>query len=256
MLHEFKCQDVDGESRLKADLEIVCWQPTHKLFAYMVAMPALIVWGLGLPLMIVWLMARRSGDLASEEARESYGFLYGGYKSDFYFWEVLIIFRKVILIFICVFVTGYGVLTQALILLLVLVSFLVITARKRPHITEALFDLEALSLATAMLTVYCGLFFVADTSEERSGVITSADRSSDVTFSLGSNTRTFLVAAIVGTNVCFLLVWLWRVCSELEGLRGFILRTCPGLYLPVFACGDRDRAYLDRQKQMVLDDNE
>jgi hypothetical protein len=51
-----------------------------------------------------------------------------------------------------------------LIALLVLVLFLVLTARKRPFIGEALFDLEAISLATAMISVYCGLFYLADTS--------------------------------------------------------------------------------------------
>jgi hypothetical protein len=189
MLYAFKCIDVDGDDHLKMDLEIRCWDdPTHSLFAYIVALPSLIAWGLGVPLLALWQLSRKRTELVkgpSGETKETYGFLFGGYKSEYYYWELMIGLRKVCLIVVCVFISNYGVLTQALIVLLVLVLFLVLTARKRPHLTESLFDMEALSLATAMLTVYCGLFFLADTSDSRVGV-TYRDKSSDVTFSLST----------------------------------------------------------------------
>jgi len=59
---------------------------------------------------------------------------------------------------------------------------LVLTSRKRPFVNEPLFDLEAISIATAMITVYCGLFYLADTSTLG---FSFADRVSDVTFDLG-----------------------------------------------------------------------
>ena len=163
--------------------------------------------------------------------------MYGGFKSDFYFWEIGILLRKLILICIVIFVTNYGVLAQALIALLVLVLFLVLTSRKRPFITEPLFDLEAMSIATAMITVYCGLFYLSDTS---SLGFSFADRVSDVTFDLGPGTKRFLLAAIILINCIFLAYWLWRVISEMEALRGFILKRYPTFYLALYACGDQD----------------
>ena len=115
--------------------------------------------------------------------------------------------------------------------------FLVLTARKRPFISEPLFDLEALSLATGMITVYCGLFYLADTSQVGTS---NFDKSSDVTFMLGKDSKTFLLSGIVGVNGVFFLYWLFRVISEMEALRGFILKTFPRLYLICFACGDKD----------------
>jgi len=161
--------------------------------------------------------------------------------------------RKLILIAVCIFVTNFGVLTQALIALLVLVLFLVLTARKRPFISEPLFDLEALSLATAMITVYCGLFYLADTTQLG---ISHFDKSSDITFVLAKDSKTFLFAGIVTVNSIYFLYWLFRVFSEMEALRGFILKTFPSLYLVCFACGDKDQAYVDKQKNRVLNDNE
>jgi hypothetical protein len=100
-----------------------------------------------------------------EDFRLMNGYLYEGFKSDFYFWEYLILGRKYILISICIFMTNYGIMTQALTVLLVLVLCLVLTARKRPFINEYMFDLEAISLATSIISVYSGLFYLADTSQ-------------------------------------------------------------------------------------------
>ena len=53
-LLDFRCVDVDGELRLFEDLEILCWSDSHSVMSYYVGIPALIVWGLGIPL--VWLI--------------------------------------------------------------------------------------------------------------------------------------------------------------------------------------------------------
>ena len=61
MLYAFKCIDIDGEMRLKADLEILCWTQVHSIYAYVIALPALIVWGLGLPLLAFWNLTKNRG---------------------------------------------------------------------------------------------------------------------------------------------------------------------------------------------------
>ncbi len=161
--------------------------------------------------------------------------------------------RKLILIVVCIFVTNFGVLTQALITLLVLVLFLILTARKRPFISEPLFDLEALSLATGILTVYCGMFYLSDTSQTG---FTNQDKSSQITFALGKNSRTFLLSVIVVVNSIYFLYWLYRVLSEMDALRGLVLKTYPNAYLYMFACGDKEQTYLDEQKCKVMNENE
>ncbi len=104
-----------------------------------------------------------------------------------------------------------------------------------------------------MITVYCGLFYLADTSTLG---VSNFDKSSDVTFTLGKDSKIFLISGIVAVNAIFFLYWLYRVISEMEALRGFILKAFPRLYLMCFACGDKDQAYLDKQKNRVLNDNE
>ncbi len=59
MLYQFKCIDVDGVQRLKYDLEIECWTPIHSTFTFAVALPALILWGLGMPVVAFWFLSKR-----------------------------------------------------------------------------------------------------------------------------------------------------------------------------------------------------
>lgn len=49
MLYDMKCVDIDGEQRMKADLEILCWTKTHYIYTFALAVPSLLVWGIGLP---------------------------------------------------------------------------------------------------------------------------------------------------------------------------------------------------------------
>ena len=49
MLDAFNCIDIDGEWRMKSDLEVVCFVKAHFFWSYGVAMPGMIVWGLGIP---------------------------------------------------------------------------------------------------------------------------------------------------------------------------------------------------------------
>ncbi len=85
----------------------------HSIFAYLVALPALIVWGLGLPIILFWGLTKNRAAIINNDDKQIkllLEFIYGGFKSDYYFWEIGISLRKIIIISIVVFVTSYGVL--------------------------------------------------------------------------------------------------------------------------------------------------
>ena len=145
------------------DLVIQCWSSTHVLYSLALAVPSLIVWGFGIPLYAWIILAKYKEDLDLIEIREKYGFLYNGYKKNFYFWESVNMYRKIWVIFISVFFLKLaGVITQALVIFLVLIIFLILNLKLRPFTFQALNDMEMMSLITWMLTIYWGLFFISD----------------------------------------------------------------------------------------------
>ena len=57
------CVNIDGDSRVKTDLEISCYEGQHTLWSFGVALPSLIVWGIGIPLFAFILLSRASESL-------------------------------------------------------------------------------------------------------------------------------------------------------------------------------------------------
>jgi len=54
----FNCTDIDGELRLKIDLQVTCYEGLHFYMAYYVAIPFLILWGLGIPVIVFFMMRK------------------------------------------------------------------------------------------------------------------------------------------------------------------------------------------------------
>ena len=125
MVDVFNCMEYDTESRLVADYQVRCGiDRQYNLIAYYVALPCLFLWGLGIPLAVYSLMAKNKAYLTTENVKQQFGFLYNGYKRHNYYWEIVIMYRKILCIFVAVFLRPQGVIVQALILLIMLGVFL------------------------------------------------------------------------------------------------------------------------------------
>jgi len=111
MFNDFNCKDIDGELRVYSDMTIKCWSPSHSFWSYIVAMPSIIVWGLGIPFFALILMYKERHRLATIETKEKFGFLYNGYQHELFYWEIVIMYRKIAMIFISVFIQPQGVIT-------------------------------------------------------------------------------------------------------------------------------------------------
>ena len=111
MFNNFNCYDVDGEKRVFIDLEVKCYEGYHIFWSLFVAFPSIVVWGLGIPFFAFVLLTRVRQKLLKFEVKEKYGFLYHGYKKAFYYWEVVIMYRKIMIILIAVFIKNFGTIT-------------------------------------------------------------------------------------------------------------------------------------------------
>jgi hypothetical protein len=60
---------VDDEKRLYADLQIVCYEGPHYFWSMGIALPSLVVWGLGIPFFAFVLLARDKERLGTLEMK-------------------------------------------------------------------------------------------------------------------------------------------------------------------------------------------
>ena len=116
---------------------------------------------MGIPVTAWIILYKSRRKLDKIDVKDKYGFLYNGYKQRLYFWESVIMLRKVAMIFITVFLSSLGRIVQALAVILLLIFYLFYTLRKKPYITRRLNELEIASLLTSSITIYCGVFFLS-----------------------------------------------------------------------------------------------
>ena len=114
----------------------------HLKWALIGGIPGLLFWVIGIPFVAFILLHEEKQKLLNEDIRLKYGFLYNGYKLKSYYWEVVIMYRKVSIIFISVFLKVVGTKIQAFIAFLLILLFTYINSKKKPYLTIELNQLE------------------------------------------------------------------------------------------------------------------
>jgi hypothetical protein len=59
----FNCQTFDGDLRLMSDLQVICYEDLHITMSLYVALPCLVIWGIGIPAALWFLMHREKEKL-------------------------------------------------------------------------------------------------------------------------------------------------------------------------------------------------
>jgi hypothetical protein len=146
------------------DLAVECNFAESALFSYGVGIPFLLLYAFGIPVMSFVVLYHRRHKLHSDpRTRATYGFLYSGFKPRWYGFESIIMLRKSMLAFMSVALAPFGVYTQSICAVLILVGSSVMHARARPYSRQVLNRLEGFSLATTLLTLLGGLYLFAET---------------------------------------------------------------------------------------------
>jgi len=75
-----------------------------------------------------------------------YGFLFAGYKPQRFFWEIVIMYRKVLIIMASVFLSTVSSESQVLVVIFIIVLSMFLQIRFSPYYTDTLNQMENYSL--------------------------------------------------------------------------------------------------------------
>jgi len=163
----FSCSRLDTDSLwLTHNLDIKCFDDNHSVYAFAVAFPSILIWGAGVPSGILCFLIKRRRELKSIKMKCKFGFFYNGYRLSHFYWEFLILYRKIIIISLVVFVGNYSVKIQALTIMAVLFGFLCLQYWQEPFNDPQLNRLELKAIFVAGVTIYCGLYYLTDEAPE------------------------------------------------------------------------------------------
>jgi len=182
----FSCEAVNGDYWLTVDMAIPCWNSEHVGKLLTVGLPGVVVWVFGIPTVCLGVLVRFRRRHDELWVKLQYGFLINGYRRQQFYWEFVILYRKIIIICCGVFLAG-TVPVQALTVQLVLLVALFWQYDTGPYTTSTLNKLELRAIVVADVTIYCGLYYLTE--------------------NLSPASSWFFFLAIVVVNAVFLTYW-------------------------------------------------
>jgi predicted outer membrane repeat protein len=204
----FSCIELEpGELWLNDNNDIRCYGSEHSLYAVVLALPVLVIWGIGVPTFILYYLIRKEQvKLDSLDMKLKLGFIYSGFRRSRFYWEFVILYRKIIIICCVVLISNYSVKIQALTIMAILAYFVVLQHLIQPYNHPSLNKMEMRGILCAAVTIYCELYYLTD--------------------DLGELAKIFFFIVILFVNIVFFFYFLSKFTTELAPM---ILKFLPFL---------------------------
>jgi len=203
------CQRLDdGNSHLNEDFSIECWTNTHVLWVIGVALPSILIWGIATPLIILRAMMKNRKTLNKKMFYLKFSYLINGFHDKYYYWEFLILYRKLILTILVAFLQSADKNVQALIALALLIVFVVIQLKFKPFCVDGFNKMEVRSLFCSAVITYFGLFYVSE--------------------DLSDTSEALVTTTLILANLYFFVYWSFHVWIA---ARHLIKKKKPHIYL-------------------------
>ena len=164
LLQIINCTQVNNRYYLNKDFNIVCYEGIHQVYAY-VAYIFIFIYGFGIPYGAFHFLYNYRNRLYSSNVVSSLKFIYIEYKPNRYYWEMVIMFRKIAIIFMSVFLFSRDTSRYQMIIASWLVQFcLFLHIAYQPYDTITEFGqlcnrLEIMSLSSLVVTLNSGIVF-------------------------------------------------------------------------------------------------
>ena len=162
----FQCIEVgDGEKRVRMDLNISWFSREHLTWAILFGIPMIIIWVLGAPLTALYVLYKQRNNLDDSSVKRYMIVMYQGLKHKAFYWEIINVARKVILLSLNVFLperskTAKGGFAMIVVLVLYRTQIYI-----QPFTLKANNDCELLSSVATGITLFGGLIFSRDNPE-------------------------------------------------------------------------------------------
>ncbi|EWS73876.1 transmembrane protein, putative (macronuclear) [Tetrahymena thermophila SB210] len=127
---QLSCTKIGSQNYVSSDLTILCGDPDYNYFTYIISIPLLVVW-ITYPLVIFKLLQKRSKKLQTCYTLFYFGYYYQEYKENFYYWEFIRIYLRIIVAVIITLSTQSNFINYQIIIML-LVVYLKLTLTLNP----------------------------------------------------------------------------------------------------------------------------
>jgi len=199
----FQCIEVDkDDSRVRLDLEIKWFSAEHLMWALSFGVPMIAVWVVGAPLLALIALTKNRNKLDEPGVKRYFIVMYQGLRHPMYYWEILNIIRKVLILSFNVFFPDSATMYKGILAVLLVILIYRMQIYLRPYVNKANDDWELISSVATGITLSGGLVFA---SEETVDVL-------DI----------FIFILIIYCNAKFFLLWSFLMSVAWEDMFPWI----------------------------------
>lgn len=156
------CINIDDKLYLKSYLVEKCWEDSHLLNFLILILPSLIFWMIVYPCLVLYLLrSKNKGSIKistskfakNDNEHQMFSFFTDGLKENFYYWEVLLMFRKYVFIILSIFPLTATLTLNLWVLSLFSFGFLFFQAKKKPYKIEKALRISLITNITILIAV-------------------------------------------------------------------------------------------------------
>ena len=174
---------------ISTNYSVKCWTSKYKFQTLNYSIPSIIIWAFGVPGIILIFMIKSRKKLQKTDFKLIFSPLFNGYRSNIFYWEFIVIYRKLILISILLFIKSNALQIKGLTLTIILGLSIYLQYIFKPYNSKEFNSLENYFLLAIYITSYLGLYFLQS--------------------NLSFNTELLISLCIITLNTGLLLVWVF-----------------------------------------------
>ena len=152
-LNALRCIEIEGRSFLKINPDFSCEAEEYKIIGNYLAWPIFLTWSFVIPIFIFLVLLYNKNRLYEPATFKRASFFFIGYKTQFFYWDILLALRKSFFSLIHLLIKNNEYL-KLLIFLIIIGGYYEILERKQPFMNSSLNKLEYLSALVIFLVIY------------------------------------------------------------------------------------------------------
>lgn len=131
-----------------------CYSSEHLLWAALIAIPMMIVWVIGFPILAFIILYKKRHTLEEGNIKEYMMILYQGLKQRVFYWEFVNTIRKTLILMINVFLSSTSIFYQVLISVLTLFTTVQIQKKLEPYKLKHNNEIEIQGTIAGTITLF------------------------------------------------------------------------------------------------------
>jgi hypothetical protein len=197
----FQCQNLYRKDTpiyyLENEYDVECYTGGHLVWALGVGLTNVGIWGVAVPCLMYYVLRKNRDCLGSPEVKAKYSYLYNGYSSSRYYWEIVILARKFLIVANLVFIESISLTLQTLLAMVVVSIYALVFVAAEPYQESDLNKLDILGVCSAYLFSFMAVYYTDPKNREY-------------------YVDWVILCLVLATNILYILSWLYLFLKTMK----------------------------------------